>query len=917
MTSTPLVLVDGSSYFFRAFHALPPLTNSKGQPTGAIYGVANMVKRLLKDYPGGRIAVVFDAKGKTFRDEWYPDYKAHRPPMPEELSSQFLPLTQVLRAMGLPLLIIEGVEADDVIGTLAVQAEKAQIPVIISTGDKDMAQLVNAHVTLINTMSNQTLDIPGVKEKFGVTPEQIIDYLTLVGDTVDNVPGVKQCGPKTAVKWLSQYQTLDNLCAHADAITGKIGESFRASLTHLPLSKKLVTIKTDVDLPVTLDSLHLQPANQEVLIELTRELEFKSWLKELLSAPQQAQLSFNELFAPSQAHAPNADHATSTENNQAPAIVYTLITTWSVFESWLAQLNACKQFCIDTETTSLDTLEAEIVGISLAIEENNPVYIPLAHQDGSTQLPRDKVLATLKPLLENAHIRKIGQNLKYDYNVFKNYRITLAGIAFDSMLESYVLDSGAGRHDMDSLALKYLGYKTISYEEVTGKGAKQIGFDQVPVNLAAPYAAEDADITLKLHHTLYARLDAPLKTLLQTIEIPLLTVLADMERHGVLIDEATLKKHGTRLKERLVALETEAVALAGRSFNLNSPKQLQEILFDELKLPIISKTPKGQPSTAESVLQELAYEYRFPAVILEFRSISKLVSTYIDALPKRISARTHRVHTSYNQAVTATGRLSSSEPNLQNIPIRSEEGRLIRRAFIAPPGCVLLAGDYSQIELRIMAHLSQDPGLLNAFANDWDVHTATAGEIFQVSQDEVTHEQRRRAKAVNFGLIYGMSAFGLAKQIGVGREEAQHYITRYFERYPGVLEYMERTRAQASSNGYVETLFGRRLYLPDIKSPNHMRQKAAERTAINAPMQGTAADIIKKAMITMHQWQNQTPNPPATMIMQVHDELVFEVKETALEDAREKIRHVMEHVVDLAVPLKVSIGVGSNWDEAH
>ncbi len=899
----PLILVDGSSYFFRAFHALPPLTNSKGQATGAIYGVANMIRRLLKDYSSQRVAVVFDAKGKTFRDEWYPEYKAHRPPMPEELSSQFVPLTNLLRAMGFPLLIIDGVEADDVIGTLALQAKHAAIPVVISTGDKDMAQLVNEHVTLINTMSNQRLDCAGVKEKFGVTPEQIIDYLTLVGDTSDNIPGVKQCGPKTAVKWLTEYHTLDNLIHHADAIKGKIGESFRASLTHLPLSKKLVTIKTDVSLPLTLDALRLQPEDRDALIELTRDLEFKTWHKELL--------------APTAATSPAPPPQNSVDLLTASTLHYTLITTWPVFEDWLNQLNHCSLFCVDTETTSLDTLDAEIVGISLAITENNAVYIPVAHCDGTEQLPRDQVLAALKPILENKNIGKIGQNLKYDYNVFKNYNINLQGLAFDSMLESYVLNSNAGRHNMDALALNYLSYKTISFEDVAGKGAKQRRFDQVPVSEAAPYSAEDADITLKLHHTLYALLDDPLKTLLHDIEMPLLTVLADIERHGVLIDKETLAIHGKRLKERLLVLETEALSLAGKSFNLNSPKQLQEILFENLKLPVIAKTPTGQASTAESVLQELAYDYRLPAVILEYRSLTKLVSTYIDALPKRISPRTNRVHTSYNQAITATGRLSSSDPNLQNIPIRSDEGRLIRRAFIAPPGHVLLAADYSQIELRIMAHLSQDPMLLHAFANDWDIHSATASEIFRVSLHDVTHEQRRRAKAVNFGLIYGMSAFGLAKQLGISRDEAQQYMTLYFERYPGVLDYMNRTRNEAHRRGYVETLFHRRLHLPEINSPNHLRQKAAERTAINAPMQGTAADIIKKAMINIHHWEHQVPNSPVHMIMQVHDELVFEIKDHALDDCREQIRHLMEGVVQLSVPLKVSLGVGPNWDEAH
>ncbi|HAT1867543.1 TPA: DNA polymerase I [Legionella pneumophila] len=893
----PLILIDGSSYFFRAFHALPPLTNSKGQPTGAIYGVANMIKKIIKDYQPEEIAVVFDAKGKTFRDEWYPEYKAHRPPMPQELSSQFQPLIQLLQAMGLPLLIIDGVEADDVIGTLAKQATEQGIPVVISTSDKDMAQLVNEHVSLINTMSNYNMDIDGVKEKFGVAPEQIIDYLTLIGDTVDNIPGVEKCGPKTAVKWLTEYQTLDNLIAHANEIGGKIGEYLRVSIPHLPLSKKLVTIKTDLDLPLNLNQLMPTPADNEQLIKLTRELEFKSWLKELLQEEDNQKSPKDR----------------DSDSNKS----YEIITTHQQLHHWLNKLEQSKQFCIDTETTNLDVMQAELVGISLAVEEKKASYIPLAHTDGSTQLVREEVLTALKPILENPAIGKIGQNIKYDYSVLKNYGITLKGITYDTMLESYVLNSGAGRHDMDSLALKYLGYKTISYEDVAGKGAKQLRFDQIPVEKAGVYAAEDADITLQLHHKLYPMLDESLRKVLHDIEMPLVTVLADMEMHGVLIDPIILEKHGSRLKEQMKSLENEAVQLAGKAFNLNSPKQLQEILFDEQKLPVVAKTPTGQPSTAESVLQELAFDYRLPAVILEYRSLSKLVSTYIDALPKRINPKTHRVHTSYNQAVAATGRLSSSDPNLQNIPIRSEEGRLIRTAFIAPEGSLIMAADYSQIELRIMAHLSQDDNLLRAFANGWDIHAATASEIFQTNLDAVTKEQRRRAKAVNFGLIYGMSAFGLAKQIGVERQDAQHYIDTYFRRYPKVLEYMERTRKQAHQLGYVETLFGRRLYLPEINSRNLMRQKAAERTAINGPMQGTAADIIKKTMLAISNWEHSQKNPSAKMIMQVHDELVFEVRKEAVEECRAIIHKLMEQTVKLSVPLVVSIGTGSNWDDAH
>ncbi|WP_133130659.1 DNA polymerase I [Legionella yabuuchiae] len=892
--SKPLVLVDGSSYFFRAFHALPPLTNSKGQPTGAIYGVANMIKRLIKDYEPTYMAVVFDAKGKTFRDEWYPQYKANRPPMPDELSSQFKPLQEVLKAMGLPLLTMDGVEADDVIGTLAVKATSKDMTVLISTGDKDMAQLVNEDVTLINTMTNKTMNPEGVKDKFGVTPEQIIDYLTLTGDTSDNIPGVPKCGPKTAVKWLEQYDTLDNLMEHADEIGGKVGENLRESLDQLPLSKKLVTIKTDLELSLTMDDLKRSDINHDKLIELAREYEFKTWLKELLEAEEKN----------------NHDKKNSTN------LQFELITNQDTLNQWIKSLQACEAFCIDTETTNLDAMSAELVGISLAIEPDKPAYIPLKHQDGIEQLPFEDTLNALKPILEHPNIKKIGQNLKYDYIVLKNHGITLNGIAYDTMLESYVLNSTAARHDMDSLALKYLGHKTISYADVAGTGAKQLRFDQIPVSKAAPYAAEDADVTIKLHETLYPLMDERLRSVFQTIEIPLLTVLAEMERCGVLIDKDTLAEQGKRLKAELELLQQEALTITGKPFNLNSPKQLQEILFEEQKLPVLAKTPTGQPSTAEAVLQELAYDYRLPAVILRYRSLSKLVSTYIDALPKRINPTTKRVHTSYNQAVAATGRLSSSDPNLQNIPIRTDEGRMIRKAFIAPSNHLILAADYSQIELRIMAHLSQDESLLNAFAKGWDIHTATASEIFGVPQKEVSSHQRRSSKAVNFGLIYGMSAFGLAKQIGVEREQAQSYIDRYFQRYPGVLDYMERTRTLARRQGYVETVFGRRLHLPEINARNMMRQKAAERTAINAPMQGTAADIIKQAMIAIHQWQS-TANPNTRMIMQVHDELVFEVHQEVVDSVKEKIKQLMETTVELSVPLEVAIGVGNNWDEAH
>ncbi|MFA5960677.1 MAG: DNA polymerase I [Tatlockia sp.] len=890
---SPLILIDGSSYFFRAFHALPPLTNSKGQPTGAIYGVVNMVKRLIKDYQPEHIAVVFDTKGKTFREEWYPQYKAHRPPMPQELSSQFQPLMQFLAAMGLPLLLIEGVEADDVIGTLTHQAVERGQSVVISTSDKDMAQLVNEHVTLVNTMTNQTLDIAGVTAKFGVTPSQMIDYLTLVGDSVDNIPGVTKCGPKTAAKWLLQYQTLDNLIADSEAITGKIGEYLRASLTHLPLSKKLVQIKTDVELTHDVDSLKPQPLDSTKLIELTREFEFKNWLQDLLRQEE------------------------SQSIETPPPFAFDCITTKNALARWVRTAEQHAAFCLSAMTTHANAMEAELVGIALGVAGEKPAYLPLMHQDGSEQIDKKTLLDALTPLFENLAICKIGHDLKHQMNVFKRYGLALKGAIFDTMLESYVLNSNASRHDLATLSLKYLGQKTQPFEAIAGKGAKQLRIDKLSVATVAPYAAKEVDTILQLHHSLYPMLDPKLNNLLHSIELPLCPILADMEYEGVLIDKNTLVIHGERLKIRIRALEEEAVALAGKSFNLNSPKQLQDILFTEQNIPVIAKTPTGQPSTAESVLQELAFDYRLPAVILEFRSLSKLVSTYIDALPKCIIQETRRVHTCYNQAVAATGRLSSSDPNLQNIPIRSEEGRLIRKAFIAPPHHVLLAADYSQIELRIMAHLSQDQNLLMAFSKGLDVHTATASEIFQVPLNEVDHEQRRRAKAVNFGLIYGMSSFGLAKQLGIERHDAQFYMDTYFKRYPGVLAYMETTRKLAHEQGFVETLFGRRLHLPEINAQNTMRRKAAERAAINAPMQGSAADIIKKAMIKIAQWQKNQENPGIKMIMQVHDELIFEVPEHAVDWAIPQIRALMESAASLDVPLEVSIGVGKNWDEAH
>ncbi|MCH9689321.1 MAG: DNA polymerase I [Gammaproteobacteria bacterium] len=900
MKKAPFVLVDGSSYFFRAFHALPPLTNSEGHPTGAVYGVVNMIRRLLKDTSPSQFAIVFDAPGKTFRHDLYPEYKANRPPMPDDLRRQFKPLIEILKALGFPLLIVDDVEADDVIGTLAVQAAAANHAVLISTGDKDMAQLVNSHVTLINTMSRQVLDPEGVLTKFGVRPDQIIDYLALVGDTSDNVPGVPQCGPKTAVKWLALHHTLDNLMTHADTIGGKIGERLRESLPMLPLSKRLVTIKTDVTLPQSLDDLKPSPPNRDVLLSLARELEVNVWLKEWGSAAA--------------TQTPSPAPALPTENQ---SIAFDMIQDNAALDAWIDHLKHATHCCIDTETTDLDPLKASLVGIALAVDSTRAAYIPLAHTNCTPQLSQEHVLAALKPYLESHQLKKIGQNLKYDYAVLKQYNITLNAICFDTMLEAYVLNSTAGRHNLDALAMRYLNHQTIHFEDVVGRGKKAIPFADVPIEKAAPYAAEDALIAYKLHETLYPKLDTKLQSVLEQIEMPLVPILADIESHGVLLDIQQLEAHGTQLSARIHALAEKAYTLATKTFNLNSPKQLQEILYDTLNLPILSKTPKGQPSTAESVLQELAFDYPLPAIILEYRSLTKLMSTYIEALPKRVNVQTGRIHTSYNQAVTATGRLSSSNPNLQNIPVRHEEGRRIRQAFIAPEGCLLLASDYSQIELRIMAHLSGDAGLKRAFDNDWDIHAATASEIFSTPLEEITAEQRRRAKAINFGLIYGMSSFGLAKQLSVSREDAKAYIKRYFERYPGVFDYMEATREQAHEQGYVETLFGRRLYLPEINASNKMRQKAAERTAINAPMQGTAADIIKKAMCSVANWQTTPAGQSARMIMQVHDELVFEVQADAIQAAELAIKKHMEQAAVLNVPLRVSIDIGTNWDAAH
>jgi len=901
--SAPFILVDGSSYLFRAYHAMPGLKNAKGEATGTIYGVINMLRKLVAEYQPSHIAIVFDAKGKTFRHAMFKDYKANRPPMPDDLREQIEPVHKIVEAMGLPLICVSGVEADDVIGTLAAQASELGMETLISTGDKDMAQLVNQHVSLLNTMNDQYSDINGVKEKFGVTPEQIIDYLALMGDKSDNIPGVPKVGPKTAVKWLETYGTIENIIAHADEIKGKVGESLRDSLEQLPLSQELTTIKCDVELEVSPATLvHAEP-DIDALRELFGRYEFKTWYAQLDEAAKE-----------------NGSVASNIEAKEQVAVDYEKILSEEQLGVWLKKLSAAEVFSFDLETTSLDYMQAEIVGLSFAVEANKAAYVPLAHcyDNAPQQLDRARVLEQFKPLLEDAKKAKLGQNLKYDMSVLANYDIAMQGIKYDTMLESYVLDSVGSRHNMDALALRFLDKHTIHFEDVAGKGAKQITFDLVDIDRATDYAAEDADVTLQLHQAIWPLLQESesLVKVFQEIEMPLLSVLSRMERRGVLLDTKALKKQSVQLTARIAELESEVHTLAGEEFNLGSPKQLQKILFEKLALPIISKTPKGQPSTAESVLVELAHDYELPKLLLEHRSLAKLKSTYIDKLPKMIDSHTGRVHTSYQQAVAATGRLSSTEPNLQNIPVRSEEGRRIRKAFIAKPGNKIVAADYSQIELRIMAHLSEDKGLVTAFENGVDVHSATAAEVFAVDVEAVTKEQRRRAKAINFGLIYGMSAFGLAKQLDIERYEAQAYVDLYFERYPGVKNYMESTRKIASEQGYVETVFGRRLYLPDINARNGMRRQYAERTAINAPMQGTAADIIKLAMINLDR-QLQNSELDCAMLMQVHDELVFEIKENDLEAAIKIINAAMVGAASLNVPLIVDIGTGNNWDEAH
>ena len=908
----PLVLVDGSSYLYRAFHALPPLTTSTGMPTGAVKGVLNMLKSLRKQYPDSPFAVVFDAKGPTFRDALFENYKSHRPPMPDDLRAQVEPLHACVRALGLPLLCVEGVEADDVIGTLARHSAEAGCPVVISTGDKDMAQLVDEHVTLVNTMTGTVLDVAGVHEKFGVGPELIIDYLALMGDKVDNIPGVPGVGEKTALGLLTGLGgNMDVIYANLDKVpelpirgAKKLPEKLLEHRDMAYLSRQLATIKVDCELDVKVGELMPGTPDRDALIELYRSLEFKAWLDELLREAKAA-----------------GDSVETVDQTPAVEAEYETILDQQRLDHWLQQLREAPLFAFDTETTSQYAQQAELVGVSFAVEPHRAAYVPLAHSYMGVpqQLDRDQVLAQLKPLLEDPARPKLAQNAKYDINVLAHYGVEVRGVAFDSMLESYVLDSTATRHDMDSLALKYLGTGTTRFEDIAGKGAKQLTFDQIALEQAAPYAAEDADITLRLHRTLWPRLEetGALASVFRDIEMPLMPVLARIERTGTLVDARLLGEHSRELGEKMVALERQAFELAGEEFNLGSPKQLCAILYEKQGLPVLAKTAKGQPSTAESVLAELADQgHALPQVIMQHRTLSKLKSTYTDRLPEQINPRTGRIHTSYHQAVTATGRLSSSDPNLQNIPIRTAEGRRIRQAFIAPAGYRIMAADYSQIELRIMAHLAQDEGLLDAFRQGLDVHRATAAEVFGVSLEEVTADQRRSAKAINFGLIYGMSAFGLAKQIGVDRKQSQDYIDRYFARYPGVLRYMENTRAQAADKGYVETLFGRRLYLPEIHSKNQAMRKGAERTAINAPMQGTAADIIKRAMIEVDAWL-QDSGLDARVVMQVHDELVLEVREDLIDQVSTGLQQRMSAAASLDVPLLVETGVGNNWDEAH
>ena len=923
----PFILVDGSSYLFRAFHGLPPLTNSKGQDTGAIYGVVNMLKSLIKQYNPTHMAVIFDAKGKTFRDDIYKEYKANRPPMPDELRSQIEPLHAIIKAMGLPVIVESGVEADDVIGTLAKHATEKGIDTLISTGDKDMAQLVNEHVTLINTMTNQLMDVEGVNTKFGIPPELVIDFLALKGDKVDNIPGVPGVGDKSAQALLNGIGGIDDIYKNLDKIADL---SFRGSKSmaakmqeyeeQARLSYTLATISIDLDLDYDVEALMPCQADNEQLRDLFAEYEFKRWHAEVSALIAGGDTS----GANANTNEEKSDSAEESEQSESVEIdksKYETVLEEERFNAWVAKLEKAELIAFDTETTSLNYMDAELVGVSFCIEEGEAAYVPVAHDypDAPAQLSREFVLDALKPILESDTVIKVGQHIKYDKNVLANYDITLNGIGFDTMLESYVLNSTAQRHDMDSLALAYLGHKTIHFEEIAGKGAKQLTFNQISLEEAGPYAAEDADITLRLHNAIWTKLkEIPeLKNLLIDVEVPLACVLSRMEQEGVLIDSQRLRQQSQDLATRIAELESEVHEEAGEPFNLGSTKQLQHVLFEKMSLPIIKKTPKGAPSTSEDVLQELALEYPLPKKIMEYRGLTKLKNTYTDKLPKMINHRTGRVHTSYHQAVTATGRLSSTDPNLQNIPIRNEEGRRVRQAFVPREGNKFVAADYSQIELRIMAHLSGDKGLLDAFAHGKDIHKATASEVFGVPLDEVTTEQRRSAKAINFGLIYGMSAFGLSKQLNIPRNEAQKYMDLYFERYPGVLEYMDSTRESAKEKGYVETVFGRRLYLPDIKASNGARRKGAERAAINAPMQGTAADIIKMAMIKVDDWIRKNASDDVTMMMQVHDELVFEIRTEHAESYAKALADVMGEAADLDVPLLAEYGFGANWDEAH
>lgn len=889
--NSPLILVDGSSYLYRAYHALPPLMSSKEQPTGAIRGVISMINKILLDHPDSLLAVIFDAKGKTFRHEMYEAYKANRPPMPKDLVSQIEPINQIIEALGIKLLSIEGVEADDVIGTLAKQASEKGIDTVISTGDKDMTQLVDKHIKVVNTMKNELLDERGVKNKFGVEPKLIIDYLALIGDTSDNVPGVEKVGPKTAVKWLSEFGNLENIIKRADEISGKVGENLRSGLDQLELSKKLVTIKKDVSLKVDIKDLIVGKKNDELLQQIYTELEFKAWLEE---EPQKKEIEKTDLESK-----------------------YELITKNKQLDKWLAKIKKSRVVALDTETTGLDYMDSRLVGISLSVKPGEAAYIPLAHSH-EEQLPEEHVLKKLKPILESNKTKVIGQNIKFDKNILSRYGVELDTIENDTMLMSYVLNSTASRHNMNALAQYYLNYKTTTFEEVAGKGVKQITFDQVPLDKALHYASEDADITLRLYEELKPRLkkEPSLNKLLVDIEIPLIGVLSDMERNGTLVNEKVLKAQSKDLSNRIKKLEDKAYDLAGEKFNLGSPKQLQEIFFEKLNYPVLQKTPGGQASTAENVLQQLSEDYELPEIILEHRTLSKLKSTYTDKLPSQISINTGRIHTSFNQTGTSTGRLSSSDPNLQNIPIKTEDGRRIRQAFIADKECKLVSADYSQIELRVIAHLSKDEVLINAFQEGQDIHSSTASEVFGVAIDKISADQRRSAKAINFGLIYGISAFGLSKQLGINRNLAAEYMDTYFSRYPDVRKYMEKTKSDAKKNGFVETMYGRRLYLPEISTGNAIRRQAAERVAVNAPVQGTAADIMKRAMISVND-NLKNKKLDAKLILQVHDELVIESSQKDVDEVSDILINCMSKAANLSVPLEVEIGYGKNWDQAH